>query len=286
MIAIDVHAHMTTEKYTYEARYGKEVSDAIQSYYRVKEVVKTEEEMAQDFVEHGVKALIIAWDAEFRSGYPRVTNDYVAGVAQRHPEAFAGSWAMIDPWKGELALQELDHAINDLGMIGVKYQQVAQEFFPNDRMVYPFYEKCVELGCPVLFHTGNTGLGSGLPGGGGYKLKHTQPIPYIDDVAADFPKLTIVGAHPSWPWQDEMIAVLLHKSNVYNDLSGWAPKYFSPALKREINGRLQDKFFFGSDYPEIPIKRWLDEFTGGEYKPEVVEKVLYKNAQRVFGIEL
>ncbi len=286
MKAIDVHAHMSTAEYTYERRYGKEVSDAIQKYYRVKEVVKTEEEMAQDFTEHGVRAFIIAWDAEFKSGYPRVTNDYVAGVAKQHPEAFAGAWAMIDPWKGEMAIKELDHAINDLGMIGVKFQQVAQEFFPSDRMVYPFYEKCVELGCPVLFHTGTTGLGAGIPGGGGYKLKYTQPIPYIDDVAADFPHLTIVGAHPSWPWQEQMIAVLLHKSNVYADLSGWAPKYFSDVLKREINGRLQDKFFFGSDYPEIPIKRWLDEFTGGEYKPEVVEKVLYKNAQRVFNIQM
>lgn len=285
MRAIDVHSHMTTPEYTYERRYGKEVSDAIQKYYRIKEVVKTEDEMAQDFIEHGVKSIIIAWDAEFRSGYPRVTNDYVAGVAGRHPEAFAGAWAMIDPWKGKLAVKELEHCIKDLGMIGVKFQQVAQEFFPNDRMVYPLYEKCVELGCAVLFHTGTTGLGAGQPGGGGYKLKHTQPIPYIDDVAADFPKLTIVGAHPSWPWQEQMIAVLLHKNNVYADLSGWAPKYFSEVLKREINGRLQDKFFFGSDYPEIPVRRWLDEFTGGEYKPEVVEKVLYKNAQRVLKIE-
>jgi hypothetical protein len=105
-------------------------------------------------------------------------------------------------------------------------------------------------------------------------------------VAYDFPELTIIMAHPGWPWIEEQIAVLLHKGNVYMDLSGWAPRYFPESLKREINSRLQDKVLYGSDYPEIPPKRWLDEFEAGGYKTEVVEKVLYKNAQRILGIGL
>ena len=286
MRAIDVHSHRSTAEYTLERRYGPEVSQAMQRYYRVKEVVKTEKEMAQDFIDLDVKAFIIAWDAESNSGYPRVSNDYVARVVKAHPQAFLGGWAMIDPWKGKMAVQELERAVKELGLIGLKFQQVAQGFFPNDRRFYPIYEKCVELGVPVLFHTGTTGLGAGMPGGGGYHLKYTQPIPYIDDVAADFPELTIVGAHPSWPWQEEMIAILIHKGNVYLDLSGWAPKYFPDSLKREVNGRLQDKVMFGSDYPDIPPKRWLDEFTTAGYRPEVVEKVLYRNALRVFKLKL
>jgi len=283
MKAIDVHSHLSTAPYTYEARYGKEVADALKVYYRVKEVIRTEEEMAKEFIDLDVKALIIAWDSETVTGLPPVTNDYVAKVAKDYPDAFLGAWAMIDPWKGEAAIKELERCIKDLGMIGLKFQPVAQAFFPSDRRFYPLYEKCVELKIPVSFHTGTTGLGAGRPGGGGYKLKYTQPI-HLDDVAADFPDLTIIAIHPSWPWQDEMIAVLLHKANVYNDLSGWAPKYFSDSLKREINGRLQDKFMFGSDYPEIPVKRWLDEFESGGYKPEVIEKVFYKNAQRILGL--
>ena len=187
---------------------------------------------------------------------------------------------MIDPWKGRKAIVELERCINELNMIGLKFQPTAQKFFPNDRRFYPLYEKCTELGVPVSFHTGTTGLGAGLPGGGGYRLKFCRPI-YLDDIAAGFPELTIIAIHPSWPWHNEMIAVLLHKGNVYNDLSGWAPKYFPETLKREINGRLQDKFMFGSDYPEIPVSRWLDEFEKERYKPEVIDKVLLKNARRI-----
>lgn len=283
MKAIDVHSHLTTAPYTYENRYGKEVAEALKVYYRVKEVVQTEEEMAREFIDLDIKALLVAWDSESVTGLPPVSNDYVAKVVKDHPEAFLGAWAMIDPWKGKAAIVELERCIKKLGMIGLKFQPVAQAFFPNDHRFYPLYEKCTELKIPVSFHTGTTGLGAGLPGGGGYKLKYTRPI-YLDDVAADFPDLTIIAIHPSWPWQDEMIAILVHKVNVYNDLSGWAPKYFSDALKREINGRLQDKFMFGSDYPEIPMKRWLEEFEAGGYKPEVIEKVFYKNAQRILGL--
>lgn len=168
-----------------------------------------------------------------------------------------------------------------MGLIGVKFQQALQAFYPNDRRFYPLYEKCVELKVPVLFHVGTTGAGAGMPGGGGFRLSFTRPIPYIDDVAADFPGLTIICAHPAWPWQEEMIAVLLHKPNVFNDLSGWSPKYFSESLKKEIGGRLQDKMLYGSDYPEIAPQRWLKDFEALNYKPEVMEKVLYRNAARV-----
>jgi len=283
MRAIDVHSHMSTEAYSYEKRFGKKVAKAIKDYYGVKEVFKTEEEMAQEFIDLDVKAFLIAWDSETVTGFPPISNDYVTKVVNDFPDAFLGAWAMIDPWKGKAAVRELDRCVKELGMIGLKFQATAQAFFPNDRRFYPLYEKCQELKVPVSFHTGMTGLGAGLPGGGGYKLKYTRPI-YLDDVAADFPELTIIAIHPSWPWQDEMVAILLHKGNVYNDLSGWAPKYFSESLKKEINGRLQDKFLFGSDYPEISVKRWLDEFESQGYKPDVIEKVLYKNAKRVFNL--
>jgi predicted TIM-barrel fold metal-dependent hydrolase len=283
MRAIDVHAHLSTEAYSYEKRFGKKVTKALKDYYGVKEVFRTEEEMAQEFIDLDVKAFLIAWDSETVTGFPPVSNDYVVKVANDFPNAFLGAWAMIDPWKGESAVRELDRCVKELGMIGLKFQATAQAFFPNDRRFYPLYEKCQELKVMVSFHTGMTGLGAGLPGGGGYRLKYTQPI-YLDDVAADFPDLTIIAIHPSWPWQDEMIAILLHKVNVYNDLSGWAPKYFPDSLKKEINGRLQDKFLFGSDYPEISVKRWLEEFENGGYKPDVIEKVLYKNAQRIFNL--
>lgn len=284
MRAIDVHAHMSTVKG--RIPFKDEEVEPYERYYRLKRAAKTEKEMAQDFIDLDIKALLIAWDSEFNRGTPIVSNDYVAQMVKEHPDAFLGGWAMIDPWKGKMAIIELERAVKELGLIGLKFQAIAQGFFPDDRQFYPLYEKCMELKVPVAFHTGATGMGAGMPGGGGYRLKYGRPIPHLDDVAADFPELTMIMIHPAWPWHEEQIAVLLHKANVYLDLSGYAPKYFPDSLKREINGRLQDKVMFGSDYPDIPPQRWLDEFEAGGYKPEVVEKVLLKNAQRILGVGL
>jgi predicted TIM-barrel fold metal-dependent hydrolase len=251
----------------------------------VKDIIKTEEEMVEDFKSLDVQAIIIAWDAEHTSGMPKIENDYVADLAKKYPDTFVGAWAMVDPWKGKMAVQEVERAVKELGMLGVKFQAIAQSFFPDDQLFYPIYEKCSALNVPVSFHVGSTGLGAGMPGGGGHRLSYTRPIPHIDNIAADFPELTIVMIHPAWPWHEEQIAVLLHKGNVFADLSGYAPRYFPEAIKRDLNGRLQDKFMFGSDYPEISPKRWLDEFEAAGYKPQVIEKVLYKNAQRILGIK-
>ena len=84
-----------------------------------------------------------------------------------------------------------------------------------------------EAKLPALFHTGQTGIGAGMPGGGGLRIKYSNPI-HLDDVAADFPDMPIIMAHPSVPWQDEALSVAPHKPNVYIDLSGWSPKYFEP----------------------------------------------------------
>ncbi|HEX7365010.1 MAG TPA: amidohydrolase family protein [Dehalococcoidia bacterium] len=287
MKAIDVHAHPSTAAFDRKLLWGPEVVEYISKYYGVEYKVKTDEEMAQDFRELDVKAILIGWDAESASGLDTSnTNDEVARLIKKFPDVFIGGWAMIDPWKGNAAIKELERCVKDLGLMGLKFQQALQAFFPNDRRFYPLYEKCVELKIPVSFHTGTTGAGAGMPGGHGIRLKYTMPVPYIDDVAADFPELTIVMIHPAWPWHEEQIAVLLHKGNVYADLSGWAPKYFPDVIKKEVNSRLQDKFMYGSDYPEIPPKRWLQEFESGGYKPEVMEKVLYKNAQRILKLKV
>jgi predicted TIM-barrel fold metal-dependent hydrolase len=286
MKAIDVHVHPSTAAFDRRRLWGADIAEYISKYYGVEYTVKTDEEMARDFSELDLKAILIGWDTQSVSGGDTSnTNDEVARLIKKFPDVFIGGWAMIDPWKGKAAIKELERCVKELGLMGLKFQQALQAFFPNDHRFYPLYEKCVELKIPVSFHTGTTGAGAGMPGGGGIRLKYTRPI-YIDDIAADFPELTIVMIHPAWPWHEEQIAVLLHKGNVYADLSGWAPKYFPEAIRKEVNGRLQDKFMYGSDYPEIPPKRWLQEFESGGYKPEVVEKVLYKNAQRILKLKV
>jgi predicted TIM-barrel fold metal-dependent hydrolase len=122
-----------------------------------------------------------------------------------------------------------------------------------------------------------------MRGGGSVRLALSNPM-LLDDVAIEFPDLTIVMAHPSFPWQDEALAVATHKPNVYIDLSGWSPKYFPPQLVRYANSLLQDKVMFGSDYPLITPDRWLADFGNLDIKPQVRPKILKDNAVRVLNL--
>jgi predicted TIM-barrel fold metal-dependent hydrolase len=151
-------------------------------------------------------------------------------------------------------------------------------------MAYPLYEVIEEAGLPALFHTGQSGVGSGLPGGGGIRLKYSNPI-HVDDVAVDFPTLKIVLAHPSFPWQDEALAIAVHKPQVYIDLSGWSPKYFPPQLVHHANSLLRDRVLFGTDYPFITPDRWLADFDKLDIKPEVRPLILKQNAMRLLGLD-
>jgi hypothetical protein len=282
MRAIDVHAHPSTQPMEETlAPFRK----AMIEYYNVTTPVRTEAEMAEDFRSLDVKTILVAVDAETATGAPACTNDYVASVVKQYPDPFIGCFGSVDPSKGKLAIAEAERCIQELGMMGIKFAPNMQGFYPNDHRFYPLWETISGLGVPIQLHTGTTGLGAGMPGGAGIKLDCSRPIPYIDDLAADFPDLKIIACHPSWPFQDEMIAVLLHKGNVFLELSGWMPKYFPESLAREVNGRLQDKCMFGSDYPALSPERWLREFEE-RYKPEVVEKVFCKNAIRILDLDI
>jgi predicted TIM-barrel fold metal-dependent hydrolase len=166
---------------------------------------------------------------------------------------------------------------------GFKFHPSIQAFEPNDRRHYPLWAELESLGVPALFHTGQTGIGSGLPGGRGIKLRYSDPM-LLDDVAADFPGLTIVMAHPSVPWQDAAIAVAQHKANVHIDLSGWSPKYFPPQLVRAANSQLRNKVLFGSDYPLLTPERWIRDFEQLEIRDDVRPLIMKENAVRVLGL--
>jgi predicted TIM-barrel fold metal-dependent hydrolase len=171
----------------------------------------------------------------------------------------------------------------EAGVRGFKFHPNIQAFWPNDRAFYPLYEVIAEAGLIALFHSGTTGIGAGMPGGGGVRLKYSNPM-VVDDVAADFPGLDIILAHPSFPWQEEALAVAVHKPNVYIDLSGWSPKYFPEILIQYINTRLRDKMLFGSDFPLITPDRWLADFEKLPIKDEVRPLVLKENAARLLGL--
>lgn len=280
--AVDVHVHPGTKEDLHDC--GGKFLEAAGKYFRMQLQPKSVEQLAKEYLELNIFGVLLAWDAESGTGRPKLSNDFVASICQRYPQTFIG-FGSVDPWKGKSAVKEVERAVKELGLRGLKFQQAAQAFFPNDRQFYPIYEKAAELGIPVLFHVGTTGYGGGAKGGCGVRLKYIRPI-YIDDVAADFPELTIICAHPAWPWQDEMLAIAMHKENVYLDLSGWSPKYFPPSLVQYTNTFLKDKVMFGSDHPYISPKRWLDDYDKAGFKPELKEKILKENAKRVLKLEV
>ncbi len=253
------------------------------AYFRGGPPPASTEEMAEYYQRLDMFGVLFAIDSETATGRPPVPNDYFADCIRRWPDTFT-AFGSVDPWKGKAALREAER-VKDLGLRGLKFHPSTQEFHPNDRRFYPLWAKAQELGLIVLFHSGTTGVGAGQPGGGGIKLGYARPIPYMDDVAADFPELTIVMAHPAWPWQEEQLAMIVHKPNVYMDLSGWSPKYFQPSLITYANNLIGDKVLFGSDYPAITPERWLRDFAQAPFSDEVRPKILRENATRLLGID-
>ena len=282
MRAVDIHVHPMTKEW-FEA-FGV-FTEALSKLLHVEYEAKTEEEMANDFRRDDVVAMMIAWDAGSATGDGIITNDWVAGLTEKFPDVFLPGWAVVDPWRGKDAVNELERAITKLGLKGAKFQPPVQAFCPNDRRFYPIWDLCQSLKAPVLIHTGVTALGSGIPGGRGVHLKYGRPIPGIDDVAADFPDLTIIAAHPGWPWHEELIGILVHKVNVFFDISGWRPRFIPEPVKQQINNRLQDKVLFGSDYPGWAPGQCLDELEQEGFKPAVIEKMFIKNALRVLDLD-
>jgi predicted TIM-barrel fold metal-dependent hydrolase len=275
-----MHVHPSTHEWLVDGL--GELKEATERHFGTEIAVRSVDEMAEEFRVDDIIAVLFGWDAETAMGLPRVPNDFIADCVRRHPDVFLG-FASVDPWKGQWALDGLRRAVVELGLQGLKLHPSAQAFAPNDRNYYDLYALAAELEIPVVFHTGTTGLGSGLPGGRGIKLGFSRPI-LLDDVAADFPDLQIIGAHPSWPWQDEMLAVAQHKTNVWIDLSGWSPRRWSSDLVRNVFGPLQDRVLFGTDYPFITFQKWIDAFRTHEPSAELEAKVLKGNAERLLGL--
>jgi hypothetical protein len=281
VVAIDVHTHAEVSARTGADGLTPELRAASAAYFG-EEGLPTAEDVAAYYRERNMVAVVFCVDCESVTGRPPVPNEEVAEVAAANPDVLI-PFASLDPARGRRAVLDARRLIADHGVRGFKFHPNLQAFYPNDRSAYPLYEVIAEAGLPALFHTGHSGIGAGLPGGGGIHLKYSNPM-YVDDVAVDFPELPIVLAHPSFPWQDEAISVALHKRQVYIDLSGWSPKYFPPQLVRYANTLLRDRVLFGSDYPMITPDRWLADFEQLDMKPEVRPLVLKENAARLLGL--
>ena len=255
--------------------------EAAEAYFRSKVSRRSLAELADDYRKLDVMAVLLAWDAETATGRPRVPNELVAQAVRDHPDTFIG-FGSVDPLKGDRAVEELQ-SISDLGLKGVKLHPSLQAFAPDDERFFPLYERAEELGLALLFHTGTSGIGAGQPGGQGIRLDYARPI-RLDAPAAAFPSLNIIAAHFGFPWHAELLAIALHKTNVFIDISGWAPRYIPAEVMRELKGRLQNQFLFGSDYPFIQPQRCLDELATLEIPAAALQKVLVDNGKHLLAL--
>jgi hypothetical protein len=281
LVAIDVHTHAEVSCRQPVDEVWKEYEEAASKYFKAGKRPTIPETIAY-YRERKIGLVMFTVDTEYELGVRRIANEEVSDAARDNPDIMV-AFASIDPHKGKLGVREARRLIRDHGVKGFKFHPTAQGFFPNDRLAYPLYEVIAEHKLPALFHSGHSGIGTGMPGGGGLRLKYSNPM-YVDDVAADFPDMTIIIAHPSFPWQDEALSVCLHKPNVYIDLSGWSPKYFPPQLVQYANGQLKRKMLFGSDFPLITPDRWIKDFKEAAFKPEVHELILKDNAIAALGL--
>jgi predicted TIM-barrel fold metal-dependent hydrolase len=276
LVAFDVHVHL-------ESTDDRSAADAAaKKYFGDSGAARDAAGLAEYYRSRKMAFVIFAVDEQL-TGRPRVSNEEVVRFAEQNSDV-AIPFASIDPNRGAEGVQEAKRLVSAGKVRGLKLHPPIQKFIPNDSLAYPLYEVFAEAQLPVIFHTGHSGIGTGMPGGGGVRLKYGHPLP-IDDVAVDFPSMPIIMAHPSFPWQDVAISICLHKPNVYIDLSGWSPKYFSPTLIQYTNTLLKNKVLFGSDYPLITPDRWMSDFEKIAIRDEVRPLILKENALKLFGLK-
>ncbi|HEU4894613.1 MAG TPA: amidohydrolase family protein [Acidimicrobiia bacterium] len=281
--AVDVHVHIEVGPEG-DDHLSPELRGAVSRYFKGDVHLPTIDEVADHYRERRMMAVVFGVDSALTTGQPRIPNSHVVEGARRHGDVLI-PFASIDPRRGEEGVAEAEELLAAGDVRGFKFHPNIQQFDPNDRIAYPLYELIEAHGSIALFHTGHSGIGAGLPGGGGIRLKHGNPM-LIDDVAVDFPEMKIVMAHPSFPWQDEALSVALHKPQVHIDLSGWTPKRFPPQLVSYLKGPLKGQMLFGSDYPLITPDRWIDDFRTLEVDETVERMILRDNAIALLGLDL
>jgi predicted TIM-barrel fold metal-dependent hydrolase len=280
--ALDVHVHVESDGHGHLA-LDQELLDASAAYFKGTESrTPSVDDLAARYRASGMAAVVFTVDATTATGHPSLSSEQVAEDAARHNDVLI-PFGSVDPHQGQTAVERARMLVDEFGVRGFKFHPSLQAFSPDDPAFGPLWATIEQLGVPALFHTGQNGIGAGLPGGRGIKLRYSNPL-LLDDVAADFPGLTVILAHPSVPWQAEAISMATHKANVYIDLSGWRPKYFPPELVRAAGGMLRHKVMFGSDYPLITPERWLADFEDLGIDAAHHPAILKGTAARVLGL--
>ena len=281
--AIDVHVHAEVSCHDPEDPVMGEFFDAASAYFKAPRERPKIPEIIELYRQEQIAFCMFTVDCESGMGAKRVSNYEIAEFGADNSDIMI-PFASIDPHKGKYGAREARDLIENYGVKGFKFHGIAQNAHPADRMAYPIYEVIAEHKLPAVFHTGHSGMGTGMRGGGGMRLKYGRPM-LIDDVAVDFPDMKIILAHPSWPWVDESLSMALHKNNVFIDLSGWSPRYFQPQIIQYANTQLKHKMMFGSDFPLIHPMKWLKAAKEVGFREDVLPLIMKDNAIRVLGLE-
>ncbi|MEG3636381.1 amidohydrolase family protein [Micromonospora palythoicola] len=279
--AIDVHVHIEIDEHGHNSLPDDLVA-AVSKYFKADGPRPAIEAVAQYYRERQMAAVVFTVDARTQLAHQPLSSVEIARAAAEHADVLI-PFGSVDPRTGAAALDLAGQLIEDEGVRGFKFHPTVQGFDPSDERYAPLWGLLEKAGVPALFHTGQTGIGAGMPGGYGFRLGLSNPM-LLDPVAAEFPDLQIIMAHPSVPWQDEALSVATHKPNTWIDLSGWSPKYFPAELVRYANSLLKRRVLFGTDYPLLTPDRWLRDVRATDLKPEVLPGILKDNAVRLLGL--
>ena len=281
LVAIDVHVHIEVDGHGHSS-LPDDLAEAASTYFAADAARPDLDSIADYYRERSMAAVVFTVDAETGLGHPPLSSADIAAGAARHSDVLI-PFGSVDPNRPD-AVERIRRLIEDSGVRGFKFHPTVQGFDPSEARFEPIWAALQAAGVVALFHTGQTGIGAGLPGGRGMRLALSNPM-LLDGIAADFPDLQIIMAHPSVPWQDEALSVATHKHNTWIDLSGWSPKYFPDSLVRAANSYLKQRVLFGSDYPLLTPDRWQRDAAAAErFKPEVLPGILKDNAVRLLGL--
>jgi predicted TIM-barrel fold metal-dependent hydrolase len=200
----------------------------------------------------------------------------IAEVCAQHPDRFSGL-AGLDPTRGMQGLRDLEHGVRELGFVGAHFYPHWFGLPPDHAKWYPYYAKCCELDVPIMLQVGHNLVYSRarrLPSVG-------RPI-CLDQVAIDFPELTILGIHIGVPWTDEMISMAWKHDNIFIGVDAYAPKHWPPQLVHYLNSYGRHKVLFGTDWPVIDPERAVREIDAMELRPETMAALMRDNALRLF----
>ena len=281
MKLFDLHSHWGTRK-AYVLRTEAELAQQRRTWNSDPKYV-TEQEMADYLRSQGVRAILdLGFTKNMSIEEVLPYHDYALGVQRDHPDAIFGLWLQIDPRTGSEGAAEFRRCLEaSQGFVGLCISAPGMGYPASDPIYDPFYEASIDADRPVLVLVGFTGSGAGLPGGKGVKLDLCHPR-YIDELAIRYPGLKIIAGRNPWPWPEDMLAVMLHKPNVWIEFHGWSPKYLSDSWKRDIARRLKNRVMFGADYPLFTYERLVADWRSLDYSEDILRKLFVDNATALF----